>query len=166
MIIITLKILSSVGHPTDVGNAASRSETRLLRVVGTTPRADVWYRLLFVLRKWSCEPSSPASGEASVRGSVPQKEKKRNPYRITLLSVRLSVKTLFRRNAFRYQAEIHLKYSALSRGKGESESPESRRSLPLMYTSNSRTITSALPASRLGLGCVINVEWDDVEGMV
>ncbi|GBP86830.1 Kynurenine 3-monooxygenase [Eumeta japonica] len=39
------------------------------------------------------------------------KRKKRNPHRITLLSVRLSVETLFLRNAWRYQAEIHIQYS-------------------------------------------------------
>ncbi|GBP56290.1 E3 ubiquitin-protein ligase HECW2, partial [Eumeta japonica] len=45
------------------------------------------------------------------------KRKKRNPYRITLLSVcpsvRPSVKTLFLRNAWRYEAEIYINYSGL-----------------------------------------------------
>ncbi|GBP79692.1 hypothetical protein EVAR_55828_1 [Eumeta japonica] len=51
-------------------------------------------------------------------GWVPYlKRKKRNPYRITLLSVcpsvRPSVKTLFLRNAWRYEAEIYINYSGL-----------------------------------------------------
>ncbi|GBP31354.1 hypothetical protein EVAR_13473_1 [Eumeta japonica] len=42
------------------------------------------------------------------------------------------------------------------------ELPESRWSPPSMDTRNSRKVTSALPASWVGTGYLMEVEWDDV----